>query len=151
VVARDPPAQLGRTEADPVARDEYLLRRIHYRSYEERPRHQFQRGGFSPSSDDKDGLSVFRALFCSVRELVRAARKPPTEYYVVRLRARDLLNAGFTLVPNPQPSPVPPGHTLIPEITCDMPRAERSPREATLTEVANDPQRSQIAWRRQAL
>lgn len=147
----DSPVQAAGTEADPVGRDEYLLRRVHYGYYEDRPMHPFQRGAFHPTSRDSKGISVFRERFCTVRALVEGARKAATEYYVVRLRAGDVLNAGFTLLPDPQPPPEPPGHTVIPELRFGMPRAERSPREATLMELANDRHRSRIVWSRQAL
>lgn len=71
---------------------------------------------------------------------------PPTEYYVVRLRVEDVLEAGFTLVPDPLPPPHPPGHTLIPEITCELAREVSRPLEAKLMELANGP-RSNVVWR----
>lgn len=143
----DSPAETGRRDADPalpVGGEEYLLRRIHRNQYEDRPKDPILRTGFTPTKSDTDGLSVYRTSFCTVREVANDARQAPTEYYVVRLRAADVLAAGFNLVPDPLPPPHPAGHTLIPEITYQKAK-ETKPLQLRLAELAN--QGRDIVWK----
>lgn len=135
----DSPARSGRREADstePVGRQEFVLRRIHRNFYEDRPKDPIKSPAFKPTPSDTDGLSVFRESYCTPRELVEAARQPPTEYYVVRLRAGDVLDAGCSLVPDPQPAPQPAGHTLIPESRVKTAK-ESKPLQGKLMDLAN--------------
>jgi hypothetical protein len=137
----------GMSEADPVERHEFLLRRIHFHQYKERPRDPILRTAFTPAPNDTDGLSVYRETFCTACELAEAASKPSSDYYVVRLCAGDVLDAcGCTLRPDPRPPPSPAGHTLIPEISRQTAKASRE-LQLKLTELANG-SRGAIVWKR---
>lgn len=76
---------------------------------------------FTPHRNDSDGLSVFRASIHSEEDVARRFRrggKAPT--WVARLRVRDVLALGMTVVADPLDAadglPAQPGHALIPEL-----------------------------------
>lgn len=112
-------------ESAPVSPDEFILRRIpnlqNYINLELAM--SVTRAAFGPSSDDIDGLSVYREEFVSARQVAEAGNNP-AGYYVVRLQAQDILNLGVQLIQDPKVGQL-PGHTLIPELSKDGKKAER--------------------------
>jgi hypothetical protein len=119
-----PPA----TEHDAVDESEQVLRRFSEDSYKAHLDFPVERGAFSPSSQDVNGLSYQREHFSSVAAV--AERYPGR--YLSRLSVAEVLNiqlaapepgpAGLTFEPDPlPPTPDDPdplkGHALMPQIT----------------------------------
>ena len=100
----------------PVDLEKYVLRRLSVapNTFNADSNPRIQPGAFRPSSQDQDGLSVFRASTITPEELVGRARSASAQYYVVRLQINRLKDLGFELVEDPQDGL--PGHMLIPEI-----------------------------------
>jgi hypothetical protein len=116
-----------RAESDPLTPNEWLLRRIpnnadYYKPAEPVP---IQRVAFEPNKQDVDGLSFFREMFISPRELgLKTGRKPP--YVVARIRLKDLQANNIKIRPAPDEEQ-PRGHVVAPEITYP---ARKSTKEA---------------------
>lgn len=103
-------------ENDPVDDGEFLLRRIFKQYVRVGALFVIDRGGFTPSPSDDDGLSFFRELFTTAQVVADAApEKKRGQYYVVRLAVRDVRAQMLTLTPKPDPEQ-PPGHVIIPEL-----------------------------------
>ncbi len=105
---------------DPVSPEEFILRRVPANQdfIDESLLLRVQRVAFEPKKKhDINGLSVYRERFVSA-ERVAAAGRSPAGYYVVRLQAKDYLDLGLTLHPDPKPDEL-PGHTLIPRLNAD--------------------------------
>lgn len=112
-------------ESDPILPDEFILRRIpnlpdYINLALPMP---VARGAFGPSSEDSDGLSIYREKFVSAQEVAEAGNNA-AGYYVVRLRAQDILNLGLNLLSDPKAGQL-PGHTLIPELSIGAKKADR--------------------------
>jgi hypothetical protein len=105
------------SESDPLTPNEWLLRRIpnnadYYKPAEPVP---IQRVAFEPNKQDVDGLSFFREMFISPRELgLKTGRKPP--YIVARVRLKDIEANNIKIHAAPD-SEQPAGHAVAPEIT----------------------------------
>jgi hypothetical protein len=109
---------LLRHERDPIANNEWLLRRIPTNAEYYRPDlpERLQRAAFAPNKQDTDGISFYRELFISRRHLAKhTGRKPP--YVVCRIRARQVPQ-GLTVIASPDPDlSQPRGHCTIPQIS----------------------------------
>ena len=103
--------------ADPVAADEFVLRRIHKNMVQAGPPPIVSYLGFRPTPDDTNGLSVYREIHIAALDVAASGRKPG-EYYVARLRIADLAALGLSVVVDEQ-AHGPPGHALIPELSFD--------------------------------
>lgn len=101
---------------DALSPDEYVLRRIPRDWCNPSLDEPVQRVGFQPNKRDNNGISMFREFFVSPAQVANAGGKGPTGYYVVRLRAADVIAVGLHIVPDPQDDQ-PPGHALIPELS----------------------------------
>lgn len=101
------------TERDPVLPTERVLRRIHKMYYNAKER-TVNAGAFSPRKDDADGISLFRELFATPKEVAAAGRKSGN-HYVGRLDVGDLLGIEVTVKASPEPDG-PRGHAVIPEM-----------------------------------
>jgi hypothetical protein len=117
-----------------VAADEFILRRIHKNHVHPGPPPQVSYPAFRPTPDDTTGLSVYREKHVSAAEVVAAGRKPG-EYYVARLAVRDLLQLGLSIVPDEQPAG-PQGHALIPELSLDACRRDKTGTRAVQVRLA---------------
>lgn len=103
-------------EQQPVADDEFVLRRVHRVYYDQHLPIPIQPAAFRPTQRDTTGISVLRERFATPADTL--ANLPPdkrADYYVVRLPVRDLLTLGLSVVPEPIPGG-PPGHAVIPEL-----------------------------------
>ncbi len=81
--------------------------------------------------NDLDGLSISRAKYRSLEE----AAKPPTLrprkiYYVARLRASALREAGLSIEPKPLEDD--PGHCILPDLRSDNRNLDESARVARI-------------------
>jgi hypothetical protein len=98
-----------------------LLRRVHRNHYTPgQPIALFTRDAFKPTQEDTDGISLQResdmaAAGKGPSEMSAAGRKPG-EYFIIRLKAKDYLNQGLSIVPDQQPGDL-PGHSIIPELS----------------------------------
>ncbi|MCW9023634.1 MAG: hypothetical protein OQK73_03025 [Gammaproteobacteria bacterium] len=112
-------------QSEPISADEYILRRIpNIKNYIDLTLPiPVQRGALGPSSNDDDGLSVYREEFISAEDLANAGTNM-SGYFVVRFRAQDLISLGLNLIPDPLP-PL-PGHSLIPELSRGSKKANRN-------------------------
>jgi len=124
-----------------VEPEEYVLRRVHRNFCTPDLEAPFGWEAFYPSRNDIYGISVFRESFCSVCELLMAARQSPEEYLVTRLRVEDILRLNMQVVSSPDPDPSQPrGHALIPELRhLSNKSARRNLREPAraLADIAN--------------
>ena len=103
------------TEHDPVARAEFVLRRIHPNHIDAQLNPAVQRVAFQPSPKDTDGLSVYRELFVTPQRVAMAGRQG-VQYHIARLGVSDLLRIGVSVKPSPRTDEL-PGHAIIPELT----------------------------------
>jgi hypothetical protein len=123
----------------PIGADEWVLRRVHKSRCQDGDPPVVLRGGFCPSPEDTTGLSVYREVETSA-EAVRAAGRKPDEYYVVRVRVKDLQALGFSLQEEEDPDG-PPGHLIIPELSLAAYEANKKalkPRQAELARRASE-------------
>ncbi len=120
---------------EPIRRDEVMYRRILRREFDPAVDRAAPDSSFSPSSDDRDGISVWRA---SRATLARAARGTPGNlYWIARLLAGDILDVGLTLRPDERDE-TERGHCVIPEIATLTRRNERRPRQHVLQRRVRD-------------
>ena len=103
----------GDDEADPVADEELLYRRIPASKgwYTEGA---MSPEAFDPRKDETTGVSLYRAKFNSPQQVARGRSKGG--YYLAVLRARDLRIHGIEVVPRPAPGA--PGHAELSGLTC---------------------------------
>ena len=119
-------------EIDPVSPGEWLLRRFPQSHYDSTLLVPFLAAGFDASTSDGEGISLFREFFLSPRILSLHGNKPP--YVIGRVRARDVIELGLTIVPTPSEDSC-PGHVSIPELrkmhrkTIDQKRQQRQFKE----------------------
>ena len=126
----------------PVDPGEFVLRRIHMNHYFPTQNPPITVEAFRPSSEDDNGLSVYREGFNpdpqQVLQYVEAAKRD--RYYVVRIAVRDILAMGLTVVADHVPGE--PGHALIPEIALPVytgkRKAELRPAQLELARLAAD-------------
>jgi len=102
---------------DEIGTDEYVYRRVLNKQdiIDLSLRSPLQRSAFRPTNNDVDGISVFREKFTSPEALISAGQSP-LGYHVVRLPVKEILEAGLTIITDPQDNQL-PGHALIPDIT----------------------------------
>jgi hypothetical protein len=99
---------------------------------------------FRPTDEDFDGISLFREMFLSPRDLSAIGRKPP--YAVTRIRASDVIDIGVSLDVTPDPKQ-PPGHVSVPELNTASRKEDRKrllPYQVALAHrcsIAYDPHR----------
>ena len=75
----------------------------------------FGRIAFEPHTEDVDGISLYRERWVSAIRL-DASRPKSGNFYVGRLKVRDIYGQGLTLVRNVG---VLPGHVVIPELSIE--------------------------------
>lgn len=98
-----------------IASDEWLLRRI---PEDRGPTHTCAQPSwlaFRPADRDVDGLSLYRELEASARQVAGWGRQG-RHYFVGRIRAGAIVELGMTLRATPDPDGR-PGHVIIPELT----------------------------------
>lgn len=125
---------LPKKETDAISSDEKVLRRIPGSKYDatlERPVHF---SAFRPTDKDQDGLSVFRALFCTPDQLDEASWNPGT-FLVAGLMATDIFGIELSLDPAPDSSQ-PGGHSLIPEVNILDYKAQKERMRETMFKLA---------------
>ena len=101
---------------DSVDQSESLLRRIPRNAdfYDPNLSLPITPHAFRPNHQDSDGISLFREKAISREALSQTGRKPP--YIVASLKARDLCDLGFTIIPTLDDSGI-PGHVVVPELS----------------------------------
>ena len=109
-------SEKNKAEHDSVSQDEKVLRRIlknpeYYKPGLPIP---IQYRAFYPTKEDEDGLSLFRELFTTAGDVAKG--KNPKGYAVARLLVAAINELDLTVLPDPQPQPELPGHSLIPEL-----------------------------------
>src|SRR6266498_235578 len=117
-------------ENEPIADDEFVLRRVHVSAYKEQITPPILRIAFQPNKNDTTGISVYRERFVKPADTlsgIDALKR--ASYLVVRLAVRDLRRFGLSVTPEPN-SNGPPGHAVIPELNwqafqVDMARLKR--------------------------
>jgi hypothetical protein len=87
---------------------------VHQNFYKPHLTDPIERTGFTPSTQDTDGLSIHRELFIQPQKLAWCGRKPG-EYLIIRFRASDL-RTEFAVTFVPSPDKTVPGHAVIPEL-----------------------------------
>lgn len=104
-------------ESDAVAPNESILRRIVNAPnwYDAKLSVAVTPLAMRPIKRDIDGLSVYRTLFTTARD-VAAYGNNEKGYYVAEIAVAQILGLGLTLIPDPR-NEGPRGHTLIPELT----------------------------------
>lgn len=103
-----------RIESDPIEPREWLLRRIPHMYFDARLQPPIQRAAFRPTANDIDGISLFREMFLSPKDLSKTGKKTP--YVVARIRASTIADCGLTTIASPDPAQ-PPGHVSLPELS----------------------------------
>src|SRR5262245_16631952 len=101
-------------ESDPIALDEFVLRRIHKNQFIASNPTPVQRNAFEPKPADTKGISVYREAIVTAAQIAAAGAKAG-EYYVARLALRDLHALGLSIIADPQAGEL-PGHCAIPEL-----------------------------------
>lgn len=107
--------------ADPseIGDDEILFRKLPVKFDRYDPdRKEVKPDAFRPTKSDERGISVDRAhseRHPDFRRIEEAAQGRQAEYYIAVLRAGDLRQHGFVLVPDPLSEN--PGHALIADLT----------------------------------
>ena len=133
---------LFRTECDPIDPKEWLLRRTpsdYYNSSSDVP---FTRVAFRPHRYDVDGISLFREMFVSPKDISATGRSAP--YTVARIRALSINDAELKINATPD-SRQPPGHSSIPKLSIDEMKSNKPQSKeyqfalAKLAVVAYDP------------
>ncbi len=125
------------TQHDTLSEDEYVLRRILNQDniIDLNLSHPIQRIAFRPTDKDTDGISVFRELFATPEEVAFTGNNP-SGYHVIRLPYREILGLGFSIIPNPDISQ-PNGHSLIPDLHCDLQKSISRALQQSLATLAN--------------
>ena len=103
-----------RSESDPILPNEWLLRRVSNQWYDSSLKSPFNRLAFRPYEHDGDGISLFREMFVSPKDISSSGGKPP--YTVVRIRASSIKGLGLKIISTPDPSQ-PPGHVSLPDLS----------------------------------
>lgn len=103
-----------RSESDPISPNEWLLRRVPNKWYDSSLEAPFERLAFRPNQLDDDGISLFREMFVSPKDISISGRKPP--YTVARIRASSIKGLGLEITATPDPSQ-PPGHVSLPDLS----------------------------------
>lgn len=88
--------------------------------------------GFAPSSEDFDGLSLYRALFVEPEDVANG--RSPKGYIVVKLIASDILDLGIHIIHNPLEDAL-EGHCLIPEINIKIRSKLRRDKQDSLSRL----------------
>ena len=88
--------------------------------------------GFAPSSEDFDGLSLYRALFVKPEDV--ASGRSPKGYVVVKLLASDILDLGIHIIHKPIENAL-EGHCIIPEINIKIKSKFRRDKQDSLSRL----------------
>lgn len=128
-------------QADPVSPDEWLLRRVPYSKQNNiinlSDPQPIDRQAFRPSSNDHDGLSIFRELFVTAEQIADDYRqRKGKECYVVRIKARTLLDQPIGANLAPAPINDLPGHTLVPELNLNFQKSDKKSCKAMQYSIA---------------
>jgi hypothetical protein len=102
---------------EPIDPDEIVYRRVVDRSgfYKSDRQPPLSDSAFKPAPRDTDGISFTRAKYVSADPILAAAGGyQGKNYFVIEMRADDLMSLGVTFKPRPLPDD--PGHTVIPEL-----------------------------------
>lgn len=83
-----------------------------------------------PRDRDTDGISVFRTLFVTARQIAEAGGSA-RNYYVCELPVRQFIDLDLTVIPKPDKKQ-PPGHSVVPELCADTKDEERTKEVAAL-------------------
>ena len=102
-------------DTEPITDDELLYRRIPVstRWYEPAISPRPQMKAFSPTAQDKTGLSLRRAKCVTIEEAARG--REGKAYYVAVLNVGQIRAAGMSVISRPVDGQ--PGHVEIPELT----------------------------------
>lgn len=105
------------SENDPIEDDEYVYRRVLHTWCDlnsELLAHRIDRQVFHPTDKDKEGISLYRALFVTPVQVARDREGNLGRYFVVRLSVAQVRALGLSLKPDPQDGLR--GHSLMSEI-----------------------------------
>jgi hypothetical protein len=109
-----------KSERDPIADDEWLLRRVRAESFRTNRSPSISPNAFEPRikgrDPDTDGISLYRAACVSDPSEVLGTIAPERrhEYAIVRVPVTLLKSMGYTVLPKPDERI--PGHVVIPEL-----------------------------------
>lgn len=131
------------TQHDHVDGNETLLRGVLDRDLKPELDRPVPPDGFSPGSQDTDGISLFRERFTNFRSVSDCLGQ---KWSIVRVRAQDCIDAGATLTPAPKDS-CPPGHVIIPEIRIGLNGAEKMKMKQLRTVLAGLVRAEDIVYR----
>ena len=112
-----------RAESDAIRPSEWLLRRIPHDYFDAELASPIQRAAFRPTDRDVDGISLFREMHLSPKDLSSTGTKAP--YVVGRIRASEIERIGLTLLPTPDPTQ-PPGHVSVPQLNTKSMKINKS-------------------------
>jgi hypothetical protein len=115
-------------ERQPVADDEFILRRIHKNCITAGIEFPVQRVAFEPNSKDLDGISLYRLKIISTETLAFSGRQPG-EYYIASLSVALLRSSefGLTIDPTLHPDPNQPrGHCSIRELNFSAKKSSKA-------------------------
>ena len=105
---------MAEVEQRPWDPDESIVRLINGRFLSHHPL-AVGPDAFAPSSQDEDGLSVFRLKQATAEQCLRAVPEAKRHlYWVATIQVKELFNLGLSLVESPIPEV--PGHFVIPEL-----------------------------------
>lgn len=80
------------------------------------------REAFDPTPKDRIGLSFVRLCKITKENAARSPTQPNKKYYLAVFKYSDLVKYSFTL--DPKPTPMNPGHAVMPELKSTTPRPE---------------------------
>jgi len=117
---------LFRTEHEPIDPKEWLLRKVPSNSYDSSLDVPFTRVAFRPRDYDLDGISLFREMFVSPKDISATGMSAP--YTVARIRALSMIIASLEIDASPDSSQ-PPGHASVPKLSigkmkCNKPQSK---------------------------
>ena len=103
-------------ESDPVEAGELVMRRILNKSEFVNLELELpvNRLAFRPTSDDTDGISLYRSAFTTAATIANSGSNP-LGYFVAEIATENVRDEGLSVVQDPL-SDGPRGHCLIPEI-----------------------------------
>lgn len=133
-------------QEDDIQDNEFILRRIpnsvgYIISDDTEP---VNRISFKPTDQDGDGISLYRELFASAKSVAEAGNNK-NGYYVVRMTAQSIRELGLEIVPNPICGEL-PGHSLIPDLNCNMNKNESKALQLKLADLVNEDFQNSIVF-----
>ena len=109
-------------DSEPIEDDELLYRRVQLVHFDPSQGPCPSPQAFRATAHDETGVSVFRAKFTTVEDVVRNDRGK--SYYVAVLRAGNLRANCIDVVPKPQEDR--PGHAELPGLTYENRKSDTS-------------------------